>query len=1130
MDGTLVGNRKLSGTPVRNQISENFFVRLNMTTGKIFRGTTTLGFVSGLVLAPLILIPAFCEGIGNSAVTPESPIVRFDFEDGSSQGFSVVEGSFGRWIGSREREYHNETVPYSKQGGYYLTTLDNGDGTVPDDRYTGVIESPVFVVSDDHGNGVRASMLVGGGGASRNAEEYVALVTDDDGQEVLYARGDDSQKFLRREWDLTPYAGKAVYLRIVDRGTDGWCHLTFDDFQCPGVVSPERTVQRDRNRFRRRFLAGIQPRIDSLRRAISALEERYGGTDASGYPAAELRAQLDALIADLPDGKRLVGGMGEMDLPDEETGSDPGDLAVREEEKKSVVWMERFTALRREALVTRNPLLNAHPILYVNRAQYLEDHHNTATIFQTGEINTGSFRGGMSLKSWNPATGEVRVIYTLEEGGIRDPDVSFDGTKILFSARRNRDDDWHLYEISAEATPESPVGLRQITSGVGVSDIDPIYLPDGDLLFASTRDPKYCMCNRHIMCNLYRCGADGTGIYQITWNTLFDGHPTLLEDGRIIYDRWEYVDRNFGSAQGTWTINPDGTQPVVHYGNSTYSPGGVLDSRPIPGTGKVVSTFSSCHDLPWGAIAIVDRQKGVENRPGVERTWPEDAIRLVDAGDYDTFKRVNPRYEDPYPLSEDFFLCSRMVDRDRWDRTAIFLIDTYGNDFLVHADEPGCFDPMPLAPRKKPPVIVSRTDPTRTTGEFFVQDIYRGETMRGVERGRVKSLRIVASPEKRYWCSPGWNSGTGEQAPGMAWDDYNNKAIVGTVPVEPDGSAYFSVPAGLFVYFQALDEDGRMVQTMRSGTTVQPGERTGCIGCHENRRSSVPVGTPGIASSDGPDVSGDRSGSEGSGGIGSVPLAVQRAPDTPELWYGPMRNFGYRQEVQPVWDRYCVSCHDYGQPAGEVLNLAGDATMIFNTSYIELRRKSDAGVKVVGAGPAEVLSADLWGANHSPVARVILHGHRDPSNDLVDGVRREMDPESVDRVMTWIDLNAPYYPEYATGFPDHPFGRSPITDDESRRLSELTGLDPRRMENLTAYSFSRPEISPALSRIPADPPQLREEALQILERGKQRFAQTPGADMVGFRLTRPEEIWRREKMERLREADRAARVGLKPDA
>ncbi len=427
-------------------------------------------------------------------------------------------------------------------------------------------------------------------------------------------------------------------------------------------------------------------------------------------------------------------------------------------------------------------------------------------------------------------------------------------------------------------------------------------------------------------------GRRRANIQQIGHNTLHEGHPALLPDGRVLYDRWEYVDRNFGNAQGLWTCNPDGTNHLVHYGNSTNSPGAVLDARPIPGSEQVVATFSSCHDRPWGALAVVDRRSGIDGRAPVVRTWPGDAIHLVDHGGFDTFTQVQPKYEDPYPLSNKHFLCSRMTGKA--EQMGIYLVDVFGNEVLVHAEGPGCFDPMPLAPRRRPPVIPSRIDLAQREGRFYVADVYVGTGMEKIPRGTVKRLRVVESPEKRFWTGPAWDGGTGQQAPGMAWNDFNNKRLLGSVPVEPDGSAYFSVPADRFVYFQLLDEQGMMVQTMRSGTFVRPGETSGCTGCHEERRSSVVKV--------------------------QLPAAMRRGPSPLVPWYGPPRKFNYLTEVQPVFDKHCVSCHDYGTTAGKKLNLAGDLGLVFNTSYAELRGKQY--VNVIGAGPAPVLPPLSWGS------------------------------------------------------------------------------------------------------------------------------------------------------------------------
>ena len=749
-----------------------------------------------------------------------------------------------------------------------------------------------------------------------------------------------------------------------------------------------------------------------------------------------------------PDGRSYLAELDQIDnrLPNAATSERERLIARRE-------------SLKRRALVA-NPLLSDDPLLFVVREQYQKDHHNTATMFQTGEINAGSFRGGGSIKTIDFGNGGiVKTLIDVPEGVARDPDPSFDGGKIVFSMRRDPLDDYHIFEIEV-ASGE----LKQLTFGSGLSDIDPIYLPDGKILFSSTREPKYCMCNRHIMCNLFTMQGDGSDIQQIGHSTLHEGHASLLSDGSVIYDRWEYVDRNFGDAQGVWSVNPDGTNHAIYWGNHTNSPGGVLDAREIPGTGQLLATFSSCHDRPWGALAIVDRRIDLDGKRPVIRTWPASAIDLVGRGNYDTFKQVDPKYEDPYPLSDKYFLCVRT--NGKAEQTGIFLLDMFGNEILLHSESPGCFDPIPLAPRSKPPAIASRIDNSKTDGSFYVADVYQGSGMKEVGSGEVKFLRVVESPEKRFWTETSWN-GSGTQAPGMAWDDFNNKRILGTVPVELDGSAYFTVPADTFVYFQLLDEKGMMIQSMRSGTIVRPGQRIGCIGCHEGRGATVTSGPS---------------------------LALRRAPSKLVSWYGKARKFNYATEVQPVFDKHCVSCHDYGQEAGKSLNLAGDAGLIFNTSYVELRSKNY--VRVAGAGPTNVLQAKSWGSHASPLVNILLNGHGDPRIDK----QIKIDDESFDRIVSWIDINAPYYSDYASAYPDNAYGRSPLDPAQLTRLGELTELDLDKQQFSAHVSFTRPELSPCLDRFRDSGDSQYREALSIIRQGAAILAKQPRADMPGFQL------------------------------
>ena len=560
---------------------------------------------------------------------------------------------------------------------------------------------------------------------------------------------------------------------------------------------------------------------------------------------------------------------------------------------------------------------------------------------------------------------------------------------------------------------------------------------------------------------------------------LRDGLPAALN--RLVA-RWQnplrefayqYL-RNFGDAQGLWTVNPDGTNHAVFWGNNTPAPGGVIDARPLPGGDRVLCILGSCHDRPWGALAIVDPRLGLDGRKPVVRTWPAGAADLVrDPGTannaWDAFLRVTPKYEDPSPLSDRYFLCSRMTGRG--EQMGIYVVDAFGNEVLLHAEEPGCFDPMPLGPRARPPAIPTRRDFANREGTFYVQDVYQGTHLRGVKRGSVKYLRVVESPEKRFWTHPAWQ-GQGTIAPAMNWHDFNNKRILGTVPVEADGSAYFAVPSDTFVYFQLLDENGMMVHSMRSGTMLQSGERAGCGGCHESR-----LGAPA------------RDASR---------LAMRRPASRLKEWYGPARLFSYTAEVQPVLDRHCMRCHDIGGPGAGKVVLSGDRNPVFNASYTDLWRKGY--VKVVGAGPAEIQQAYSWGSHASKLVALLRAGHQ--------GVK--LDPESLDRIVTWIDLNAPYYPTYASAYPDNVYGRSPLDNRQLARLAELGVWK----EDPAALLFERPELSPGLARFSDKSDAGYREALAILTAGREMLSKRPRADMPGFQ---PCEVDRR------REAKYAAR-------
>ena len=744
---------------------------------------------------------------------------------------------------------------------------------------------------------------------------------------------------------------------------------------------------------------------------------------------------------------------------------------------KTPEFTNALAQLRREALLA-NPLVTQTPLLFVTRQQYRPDHHNTATFFPSAahEYNDGAFTPGGALKAIDFAKGgEVRTLLELSQGVARDPEVYFDGHKIVFSLRTNAVDSYHIYEINADGA-----NLRQLTFAKDVDDLDPLYLPDGSIMFSSTREPKYCMCNRHIMANLFRMDADGANIHQIGKSTLFEGHGSLMPDGRILYDRWEYVDRNFGDAQALWTVNPDGTSHSIYWGNNTASPGAVIDARIIPGTERAICVFGSCHDRPWGALAIIDRRLGLDGAQPVIRTWPSEATNLIQQSGwelFDAFKQVPLKYENPYPLSEKYFLASRMTGEG--EQMGLYLLDIFGNEILLHSEPPGCYDPMPLGTRERPPVIPSRRDFDNKPGIFYVQDVFQGASMTAVPRGSVKWLRVVESPEKRTWTSTVWG-GQGIEGPAMNWHDFNNKRILGTVPVEADGSAYFEVPSDRFLYFQLLDERRMMVQSMRSGTMVQSGERASCVGCHDERRTAPAAGLAG--------------GTQ----------ALRRKPSLLDGWHGPPREFSYLAEVQPVFNQHCVRCHDFGREAGKTLNLAPDRDLAFNTSYNELWRKKF--IHVVGAGSPETQPAYSWGSHASKLVGALRDNPRCGAT---------LTPDEFDRIVTWIDLNAPYYPTYASAYPGNLAGRSPMDDKQLARLEELTGVPLRQLAGHASnrgpqVSFDRPELSPCLDKLSAKTDLKYLEAIALIRAGQEMLGNRPEADMPGFQACARDQ-WREEK-------------------
>lgn len=394
----------------------------------------------------------------------------------------------------------------------------------------------------------------------------------------------------------------------------------------------------------------------------------------------------------------------------------------------------------------------------------------------------------------------------------------------------------------------------------------------------------------------------------------------------------------------------------------------------------------------------------------------------------------------------------------------IYLLDLSGNEILIHEDDSlSCFDPIPLSPRIRPREIPTARVFDNSPGNFYVQDVYEGTHMDKVERGDVKYLRLIESPEKRTYTEAAWG-GQGQQAPGVNWHSFETKRILGTVPVEEDGSANFSAPSGKYLYFQLLDEDKKMVQSMRSGVIIQPGETNGCIGCHEDRLSA-PLN------------------------LTKMPMALRNRPHDISGDINQEPVFSYMDRVQPIFDKHCISCHDFEKEAGSHLILSGDRNPYFNASYVDLHIKKQ--IQCIGGGPAQLQEAYTWGSHKSNLVKVLEEGH----HDIL------ISQEEMETLYTWIDLNGIYYSQYESAYPENPAGRSPLTAEELDRLGKLTDIDFGKLGGFNRslgpqISFERPELSPCLNGVRNQ--KQYTEALQIIRDGQLRLQEVPRADMAGF--------------------------------
>lgn len=585
-------------------------------------------------------------------------------------------------------------------------------------------------------------------------------------------------------------------------------------------------------------------------------------------------------------------------------------------------------------------------------------------------------------------------------GSFWRPDLSWDAQKVLFCFKPHNEKSFHIYEMNVDGS-----GLKQITEGP-YDDLDPIYLPDDKhIVFSTTRGHTYVRCMPPTSAFvLARCERDGSNLYLISANNEPDYLPSVLPDGRIIYTRWEYTDKPLWRAQKLWTINPDGTQVLMYWGNQSVWPDLMKDARAIPGSSRVMFTGSAHHNWFAGSIGIVDPDQGFNFPWGLTKItadvpWPEcgnGPSDPVESSEYHASGSYDGYYS-PFPLSDQDFL----VSASRRGKFVLYLMDVTGNRELIYEGQHNILHALPLKPRPKPPIIPDRVAwpalaerDTPADGLLFSSSVYRGAPV--ALQGKARFLRIFSIDAKTYtyWYQRPYIS-TGPVV--SAVQSEGVKRLFGTVPIEEDGSVSFHAPAGVPLHFQLLDEQQRALHTMRSFVGLMPGERRGCLGCHESHSRAADNLTDALA------------------------LSREPKPIMPPPWSD--HTVSYPRYVQPVLDKYCGKCHQGDGEGRQTLDLTlRPSSPVFPEPYLTLIGRPSWGEPyrapekpAPGFGIAGMLMVEAF-STVDPQAYVTSEpmsalSYRSKLIELVSSGKHhdvKVDEISRLRLITWVDAMCPY--------------------------------------------------------------------------------------------------------------------------
>jgi hypothetical protein len=723
-------------------------------------------------------------------------------------------------------------------------------------------------------------------------------------------------------------------------------------------------------------------------------------------------------------GELIVAEFEEEEDEEEEEYEEQGNDSGHDWRNDKVAFGRSYT----DSLL-KGHLANLEKILFVKRYTFHSSH------FYTDFID-GCDRFGGNLCVLDRKTGQVKdLIPEMKHGIFGRFDLHFSADRIVFDWKEGEGKGFRIFEIDIDPVTGARAGApRQLTfppddeaeriekydnhrnGGTArmyyhqTDDMHPCYLPDGGIVFTSSRCEYGTLCDApdHLASAiLHRMDADGGNMEPLTNSAVSEFSPSVMQDGRILYTRWEYVDKGQLGIKCLWAMRPDGSGSVEIYGNDIHLPPTFLHGRQIPGKSNMFVMLGTphCPQSGIGTVIRVDTTQDIRTRAPMTYITPYVDIRQEPGwNQYENGKwrrhTRGPLYMDPFPLDEDLFLVAHNPDK-QWDDPrayGLYLLNATGVHQPIHIDpEISCWQPTPLQVRAVPPVLSTPRDETLAAKQLavcFVHDIYQG--MEGIERGQVKYIRVMEQIPRPWDCRQFWD-GVGHTDLISRGTALAAKAMHGIVPVYEDGSAHFYVPADRNIYFQALDENFMELQRERTYVNYRPGEKRSCVGCHEK-----------------PNNLASKQGSA---------IAMKKAPVMP----GP-QVIHFPSYVQPVLDRHCVSCHSGREPKGG-FDLTGAMTDLFSRSYENIMRRGLIKTyrEMSDWGGSQYTPPKTIGSHASTFIMALREGkqHKDLNLPLKDFAR----------LATWVDASGVYYGSYwgrrRLKYRNHPNFRPVPTFDEA---------------------------------------------------------------------------------------------------